>query len=95
MVNINSLERDGLREAELCPRHTMKMKTKNTLIPVFTKVLKTLQDIRSGKLTIFTRPRQVYQTERKYRIIMQNQKFGNLSILFIVKQQYIVIFKCM
>ena len=33
MVNINSLERDGLRQAELCPRHTMKMKTKNTLIP--------------------------------------------------------------
>ena len=24
MVNINSLERDGLRQAELCPRHTMK-----------------------------------------------------------------------
>ena len=33
MVNINSLERDGLRQAELNPRHTMKMKTKNTLIP--------------------------------------------------------------
>ena len=33
MVNINSLERDGLRQAELCPRHTMKMKTKNTPIP--------------------------------------------------------------
>ena len=33
MVNINSLERDGLRQAELCPRHTMKMNTKNTLIP--------------------------------------------------------------
>ena len=33
MVNINSLERDGLRQAELCPRHTMKMKTKNILIP--------------------------------------------------------------
>ena len=33
VVNINSLERDGLRQAELCPRHTMKMKTKNTLIP--------------------------------------------------------------
>ena len=33
MVNINSLERDGLRQAELCPRHTMKMKTKNTLKP--------------------------------------------------------------
>ena len=29
MVNINSLERDGLRQAELCPRHTMKIKTKN------------------------------------------------------------------
>ena len=25
MVNINSLERDGLRQAELCPRHTMMM----------------------------------------------------------------------
>ena len=33
MVNINSLERDGLRQGELCPRHTMKMNTKNTLIP--------------------------------------------------------------
>ena len=33
MVNIKSLERDGLRQAKLCPRHTMKMKTKNTLIP--------------------------------------------------------------
>ena len=32
MVNINSLEKDGLRQAELCPRHTMKMNTKNTLI---------------------------------------------------------------
>ena len=32
-VNIKSLERDGLRQAELCPRHTMKMNTKNTLIP--------------------------------------------------------------
>ena len=28
MVNINSLERDGLRQAELCPRHTM-MKNNN------------------------------------------------------------------
>ena len=28
MVNINSLERDGLRQAELCPRHTMVMNTK-------------------------------------------------------------------
>ena len=26
VVNINSLKRDGLRQAELCPRHTMKMK---------------------------------------------------------------------
>ena len=33
MVNINSLERDGLRQAELCPRHTMRMNTKNNLIP--------------------------------------------------------------
>ena len=33
VVNVNSLERDGLRQAELCPRHTMKMNTKNTLIP--------------------------------------------------------------
>ena len=33
MVNINSLERDGLRQADLCPRHTMKMKTKSILIP--------------------------------------------------------------
>ena len=32
MVNINSLKRDGLRQAELCPRHTMMMNTKNTLI---------------------------------------------------------------
>ena len=33
MVNINGLERDGLRQAELCPRHTMMMNTNNTLIP--------------------------------------------------------------
>ena len=33
MVNINSLERDGLRQAELCPRHTMMMNTKTNLIP--------------------------------------------------------------
>ena len=33
MVNINSLERDGLCQAELCPRHTMRMNTKNNLIP--------------------------------------------------------------
>ena len=33
MVNINSLERDGLRQAELCPRHTMVMNTRNNLIP--------------------------------------------------------------
>ena len=33
MVNINSLERNGFRQPELCPRHTMKMNTKNTLIP--------------------------------------------------------------
>ena len=26
MVNINSPERDGLRQAELCPRHTMMKK---------------------------------------------------------------------
>ena len=32
VVSINSLERDGLHQAELCPRHTMKMNTKNTLI---------------------------------------------------------------
>ena len=33
MVNINSMERDGLRQAELRPRHTMMMNTKNNLIP--------------------------------------------------------------
>ena len=33
MVNINSMERDGLRQAELCPRNTMMMNTNNTLIP--------------------------------------------------------------
>ena len=33
MVNINSLERDGLRQAELCRRHAIMMNTKNTLIP--------------------------------------------------------------
>ena len=33
MININSLERDGLRQAELCPRNTMMMNTNNTLIP--------------------------------------------------------------
>ena len=38
---------------------------------------------------------QVYQTEKIYIIITQNQNFDNLSILFIVKQQYIVIYKFM
>ena len=33
MVNINSLERDGLRQAELGPRNTMMMNTNNTLLP--------------------------------------------------------------
>ena len=33
MININSLERDGLRQAELCPRNTMMMNTNNTFIP--------------------------------------------------------------
>ena len=33
MVNLNSLERDGFRQAELCPRNTMMMNTNNTLIP--------------------------------------------------------------
>ena len=32
MVNINSQERDGLRQAEPCPRNTMTMNTNNTLI---------------------------------------------------------------
>ena len=55
---------------------------------VFTKVLKTLQDIRSGKLKIFTRPGTSLPDRKKYRIITQNQSFDNLSILFIVNQQY-------
>ena len=33
MVNINSLERDGLCHAELCPRNTMMKNINNTLIP--------------------------------------------------------------
>ena len=33
MIIINSLERDGLRQAELCPRNTMMMNTNSTLIP--------------------------------------------------------------
>ena len=33
MVNRNSLERDVLRQAELCSRKTMMMDTNNTLIP--------------------------------------------------------------
>ena len=33
MVNINSLERDELRQVELFPRHTMIKNTNNTLIP--------------------------------------------------------------
>ena len=32
MVNINSLEGDGLRQVELCPRNTMMMNTNNILI---------------------------------------------------------------
>ena len=61
---------------------------RSTGFAVFTKVLKTLQDIRSGKLTIFTRPGTSLPDRKKYRIITQNQSFNNLSILFIVKQQY-------
>ena len=60
---------------------------------VFTKVLKTLQDIRSGKLTVFTRLGTSLPDRKKYRIITQNQNFDNLPILFIVKQEYIVILK--
>ena len=33
MVNINSLERDGLRQAELCPSNTMMKNTNSTLTP--------------------------------------------------------------
>ena len=33
MVNINSLEREGLRQAELCPRYIMIKNINNTLIP--------------------------------------------------------------
>ena len=33
MVIINSLKRDGLRQADLCPRHTIMKNTNNTLIP--------------------------------------------------------------
>ena len=33
MVNINSLEKDGLRQAELCPRNTMMRNINNTLLP--------------------------------------------------------------
>ena len=33
MVNINSLERDGLCQAEPCPRNTMMKNINNTLIP--------------------------------------------------------------
>ena len=33
MVNIISLERDGLRQAGLCPRNTMRMNTNKTFIP--------------------------------------------------------------
>ena len=64
-------------------------------LPVFTKVLKTLQDIRSGKLTVFTRPGTSLPDRKKIIIITQNQNFDKLSILFIVKQQYIAIYKCM
>ena len=33
MVNINSLERDGLSQTELCSRNTMMMNTNTTKIP--------------------------------------------------------------
>ena len=33
MVNINRLERDQLRQAELCPRNTMMKNINNTFIP--------------------------------------------------------------
>ena len=33
MVNINNLDRDGIRQAELCPRNTIMMNTNNTFLP--------------------------------------------------------------
>ena len=42
MVNINSLERDGLRQAELCPRNTMMIETMiNVLTEICTRIWKT------------------------------------------------------
>ena len=35
IIPLNSLERDGLGQAELCPRHTMKIETKNILVTSF------------------------------------------------------------
>ena len=43
MVNINSLERDGLRQAELCPRHTMMMN--NTVLDYSKPLEEDLQPI--------------------------------------------------
>ena len=33
VVNINSLERDGLRQAELCPRNTMMIVANSSVVP--------------------------------------------------------------
>ena len=42
MVNIDSLERDGLRQAELRPIYTMMNNIKNALIPDWSQPGKTM-----------------------------------------------------
>ena len=44
MVIINSLERDGLRQAELCPRNTMMMNTSKAKQPRLRFDLEKLRD---------------------------------------------------
>ena len=67
MVNINSLERDGLRQAELCPRHTMEMNTKNTLIPDRSQpgITMTAPTVRHRDVTSMP---LVYQRSRKLEV---------------------------
>ena len=68
MVNINSLERDGLRQAELCPRHTMKMKTKNNLIPDRSQPGITMTAPTVRHRDVGDKYAMVYQRSRKFEV---------------------------
>ena len=68
MVNINSLERDGLRQAELCPRNTMMMNINNTLIPDRSQLGITMTRLLLDTGTLVTSMPLVYQRSRKLEV---------------------------